>query len=145
MDTKPLHAALLAAFSLRMQDGCRFHNAMLTILQYHATFADCADHWPDFIFYRSTRICNGGRSEIVLPRNRWFNPTMEVKRSQKKKGYVRVWQDNVLILSGDSRKTLPKDFLCSQQGTKGMYQGVEFGITANTRAAIFRCTLMTCS
>src|ERR1044072_8895276 len=29
--------------------------------------------------------------EIFLPRNQWFNLTMEVKLSQKKKGYVRVW------------------------------------------------------
>lgn len=72
--------------------------------------------------------------EIVLPRNQWFNLAMEVKLSQKKKGYVRVWQDGALILSGDNRKTLPKDFLYSQQGTKGMYQSIEFGITANSRS-----------
>lgn len=71
--------------------------------------------------------------EIFLPRNQWFNLTMEVKLCQKKKGYVRVWQDNVQIISADNRKTLPKDFLYSQQGTKGMYQSIEFGITANTR------------
>lgn len=71
--------------------------------------------------------------EIAMPRNQWFNLTMEVKLSQKKKGYIRVWQDNVLILSSDNRKTLPKDFLYSQQGTKGMYQSIEFGITANTK------------
>lgn len=73
-------------------------------------------------------------SETTLPRNQWFNLTMEVKLSQKKKGYVRVWRDDVLILSGDNRKTLPKDFLYSQQGTKGMYQSIEFGITANTKS-----------
>lgn len=71
--------------------------------------------------------------EIFLPRNQWFNLTMEVKLSQKKQGYVRVWQDNVQIISATNRKTLPKDFLYSQQGTKGMYQSIEFGITANTR------------
>ena len=71
--------------------------------------------------------------EITLPRNQWVNITMEVKLSQKKKGYVKIWQDNVLVLSGDKRKTLPKDFLYSQQGTKGMYQSIEFGITGNTK------------
>lgn len=71
--------------------------------------------------------------EIFLPRNQWFNLTMEVKLSQKKKGYVKVRQDNIEIISSDNRKTLPKDFLYSQQGTKGMYQSIEFGITANTR------------
>ncbi len=71
--------------------------------------------------------------DIALPRNQWFNITMEVKLSQKKKGYVKIWQDNVLVLSGDDRKTLPKDFLYSQQGTKGMYTSIEFGITANSK------------
>ena len=71
--------------------------------------------------------------EVFLPRNQWFNLTMEVKLSQKKKGYVKVWQDNVQVLSSENRKTLPKDFLYSQQGTKGMYTSVEFGITANTK------------
>jgi hypothetical protein len=70
---------------------------------------------------------------ILLPRNQWFNLTLEVKLCQKKKGYIRVWQDNVLILSSDNRKTLPKDMLYNQQGTKGMYQSIEFGVTANTR------------
>lgn len=71
--------------------------------------------------------------DIALPHDQWFNLTMEVKLSQKKKGYIRVWQDGVQILSSDNRKTLPKDFLYSQQGTKGMYQSIEFGITANTK------------
>ncbi len=70
---------------------------------------------------------------IALPRDQWFNLTLEVKLSQKKKGYIRVWQDGLQILSSDNRKTLPKDFLYSQQGTKGMYQSIEFGITANTK------------
>lgn len=71
--------------------------------------------------------------EIPLPRNQWFNLTMEVKLSQKKKGYVKIWQDNVEIINADKQKTLPTDFLYSQQGTKGMYQSIEFGITANTK------------
>lgn len=69
---------------------------------------------------------------IALPRNQWVNITMEVKLSQKKKGYVKIWQDNQLIIEGYDRKTLPKDFLYSQQGTKGMYQSIEFGVTANS-------------
>lgn len=69
---------------------------------------------------------------IAMPRNQWVNITMEVKLSQKKKGYVKIWQDNQLIIEGYDRKTLPKDFLYSQQGTKGMYQSIEFGVTANS-------------
>lgn len=73
--------------------------------------------------------------EIPLPRNQWFNLTMEVKLSQKKKGYVKVWQDNVQVLWSENHRTLPKDFLYIQQGTKGMYQSIEFGITANTKSS----------
>ncbi len=73
--------------------------------------------------------------EVFIPRNQWFNLTMEVKLSQKKKGYVKVWQDNQLILDESDTRTLPKDMLYNQQGTKGMYTSIEFGITANTKAS----------
>lgn len=82
-------------------------------------------------FYNDDLYQTSG-STVSLPRNQWVNITAEVKLSQKKKGYVRIWQDNQLILSGDNRKTLPKDFLYSQQGTKGMYTSIEFGLTANS-------------
>lgn len=81
--------------------------------------------YNDDIFQPSTGF-------IAMPRNQWVNITMEVKLSQKKKGYVKIWQDNQLIIEGYDRKTLPKDFLYSQQGTKGMYQSIEFGVTANS-------------
>jgi len=74
-------------------------------------------------------------STIALPRNQWVNITAEVKLSQKKNGYVKIWQDNQLIISGENRKTLPKDFLYSQQGTKGMYTSIEFGLTANSSSS----------
>ncbi len=83
--------------------------------------------------YFATDIYQSEGQEIFIPRDQWFNLTMEVKLSQKKKGYVRVWQDNLLILSEDNSRTLPSDFLYSQQGTKGMYQSIEFGITANSK------------
>lgn len=101
--------------------GMRLANSETGIAVEHKYFADD-------LFQESGQ-------EIALPRNQWFNLTMEVKLSQKKKGYVRVWQDNVQIISADKQKTLPKDFLYSQQGTKGMYQSIEFGITANTKSS----------
>lgn len=85
-------------------------------------------------FYNDDMYQSAG-SSISLPRNQWVNITAEVKLSQKKNGYVRIWQDNQLILSGDNRKTLPKDFLYSQQGTKGMYTSIEFGLTANSTSS----------
>lgn len=83
--------------------------------------------------YYAPDIYQEESNHISLPRDQWVNIVMEVKLSQKKKGYVRIWQDNVLVITGDNQQTLPKDALYFQQGTKGMYQAVEFGITANTK------------
>lgn len=69
---------------------------------------------------------------VLFPRDQWVNIRFETKLSRKEKGYVRVFQDNVEILSVDNWKTLPKDILYANQGTKGMYSQIEFGLTANT-------------
>ncbi len=71
-------------------------------------------------------------SEMDFPRDQWVELTWEVKLSQKNKGSVKVWQNGQLIISSDKERTLPKDFLYSLQGTKGMYSSVEVGITANS-------------
>jgi hypothetical protein len=71
--------------------------------------------------------------EVQFPRNEWVKVNFEAKLSQKKKGSVKVWQNDQLIIHQENWKTLPTDFLYSQQGTKGMYTSIEFGLTANTR------------
>lgn len=68
---------------------------------------------------------------LVFPRDQWVNIRFETKLSQKKKGYVKIYQDDVLIISQENWKTLPSDFLYSTQGTQGRYSQIEFGITAN--------------
>jgi hypothetical protein len=68
---------------------------------------------------------------IPLPRDQWVNIKFETLLSQRKKGYVKVYQDDVLIIDQDNWKTLPTDFLYSTQGTQGRYSQLEFGITAN--------------
>jgi len=70
---------------------------------------------------------------ILFPRDQWVNIHLEFKLSQKKKGYVKLWQDSLLIIQQDNWQTLPKDILYVTQGTKGMYSSIEFGITANSR------------
>lgn len=82
--------------------------------------------------YPSPNIRQTKAQEITFPRNQWVNIRFESKLSQKKEGYVKVWQDDVLILEQYNWKTLPSDILYFQQGTKGMYNQIEFGITANT-------------
>ena len=57
----------------------------------------------------------------------------KIEISRKKKGYVKVYQDGVLVIDQDKWKTLPKDVLYFNQGTRGGYSQIEFGITANSK------------
>lgn len=67
-----------------------------------------------------------------FPRNQWFKITLETHLSKKKKGWVRLYLDDTLIIEEKDTRTLPKDLLYNQQGTKGMYTSIEIGITANS-------------
>ncbi|GAB5418137.1 MAG: hypothetical protein Crog4KO_32170 [Crocinitomicaceae bacterium] len=69
---------------------------------------------------------------VLFPRNQWVNIRFETKLHRKDKGHVRVYQDNLEVLRIDDHQTLPKDILYANQGTKGMYNKIEFGITANS-------------
>ncbi|MFT5859386.1 MAG: hypothetical protein ACI865_001487 [Flavobacteriaceae bacterium] len=80
--------------------------------------------YPEPVIYQETSS---------LPRDQWFELTLETKLSQKKKGWVKLYQDGQLILEKKAIKTLPKDILYQNQGTKGMYTSIEIGITANSR------------
>lgn len=71
-------------------------------------------------------------SGISLPRDQWVHIEFEAKLERKDKGYVRVFQDGTQILRVDNWQTLPKDILYANQGTKGMYNQIEFGLTANS-------------
>lgn len=82
--------------------------------------------------YFNPNITQTDGQALSLPRDQWVRVELETLLSQKKEGYVKVWQDGQLILEQYAWKTLPTDFLYAQQGTKGMYSNIEFGITANT-------------
>jgi len=71
--------------------------------------------------------------EIDFPRNEWVELTWEVKLSRKDKGSVKLWQNGQLLIHRDHIRTLPKDLLYFQQGTKGMYSSCEIGITSNSK------------
>jgi len=81
--------------------------------------------------YLNPNIYQAEGNEILVPRNEWFKIRFETLLHQKEKGYVKVWQNDTLIIEQQNWNTLPKDILYSQQGTKGMYTSIEFGITAN--------------
>jgi len=83
--------------------------------------------------YPNPHITQAAGQEIDFPRNQWVDIRMETLLSQKKEGYVQVWQDDQLILEQYNWQTLPKDILYFNLGTKGMYNQIEFGVTANSR------------
>ncbi len=70
--------------------------------------------------------------EVDFPRNQWVEIVWEVKLSQKHKGSVKLWQNGIKLLDTKNNRTLPKDLLYFQQGTKGMYSSIEVGVTANS-------------
>ncbi|MBK9192149.1 MAG: heparin lyase I family protein [Crocinitomicaceae bacterium] len=82
--------------------------------------------------YNNPDIVQKPGNEINVPRNEWFKIKFETLLSQKEKGSVKVWQNDTLIIEQYNWVTLPSDFLYFQQGTKGMYTNIEFGITANS-------------
>ncbi len=90
-----------------------------------------------FLFVDRTKIGRSSikqenQSEIIFPRNQWVEVKLEIKLERKKTGYIKVWQDNILLLQAENTQTLPKDRLYFTQGTKGMYQSIQVGITAST-------------
>jgi hypothetical protein len=72
------------------------------------------------------------QENVSFPRNQWFKITFETYLSQKKKGWVKLYVDDQLIIEEQNTRTLPKDILYNLQGTKGMYTSIEIGITANS-------------
>jgi hypothetical protein len=70
--------------------------------------------------------------EVKFPRNEWVNIEFEILLHKKKKGKIRLWQNGVSLIDVNNIQTLPKDKLFFTQGTKGMYQSLQVGITAVT-------------
>lgn len=69
-----------------------------------------------------------------FPKNQWVKLKIEFKLSQRKKGYVKIWQDDELILDHSNVITLAKDFAYASLGTVGFLRQIEIGITANGTA-----------
>ncbi|MEW6470282.1 MAG: heparin lyase I family protein [Bacteroidota bacterium] len=67
----------------------------------------------------------------MFPVNQWVHVEVEMQLERKKKGYVKIWQDGVLLIDQDRIQTVPKDFIYFTQGTAGFLNSLEVGITAN--------------
>jgi len=74
-------------------------------------------------------------AERTFPKRQWVRIEFECKLTRKKKGYVKVWQDGALIIDVQNTRTLAKDFIYATQGTVGIMNSIEVGITANWRTA----------
>ena len=70
--------------------------------------------------------------KIKFPRNQWVHLKLEIDLQQKDEGYIKLWQNDTLLINVENTQTLPKDKLYFIQGTKGMYQSVQIGVTATT-------------
>ncbi len=70
-------------------------------------------------------------SRLVFPTGEWVKINYEIKFSQHRKGYVKLWQNDKLILEAHNITTMPEDFLYNTLGTSGLYTNFEIGITAN--------------
>ncbi len=70
--------------------------------------------------------------EISFPRNEWVKLGLEMKLEQKKTGYIKVWQNDTLVIDANNEQTLPRDNQFFRQGTKGIYNSIQVGITASS-------------
>ena len=68
----------------------------------------------------------------TFPKQEWVQVTLRVKLSQKKQGWIQLYQNSQLLIEANNVRTLPKDFLYAIQGTAGLYTNIEVGITANS-------------
>lgn len=73
--------------------------------------------------------------ETPFPLNEWVKIRWVVYLSQEKEGWVEVWQNQDLVLEANGIQTLPKDQVYAIQGTRGVYNSVEVGLTANPDAS----------
>jgi hypothetical protein len=68
----------------------------------------------------------------LFPVNRWTRFELEVKLSQARKGYVKMWLDGKEIMNRDNIRTLPKDRITLAGNTHGYYDRLQAGITAKS-------------
>jgi len=78
-----------------------------------------------------SNISQNSNTKVPFPRNQWVKIVFECKLSPHQKGYVKLWQDDQLLIDKDKIITLPSDLLYVTQGTHRYYRNVEVGITAN--------------
>ena len=81
--------------------------------------------------YAQASITQLGTPPTSFPLNTWVEIRWLVHLSPKQEGSISVWQNQELIIQAENIQTLPKDQIYAIQGTRGVYNSVEVGITAN--------------
>jgi len=82
--------------------------------------------------YRQSTIQQSKNNRTPFPRNQWVKLMIELDLQQRKTGYIKLWQDDAQLINAENIQTLPVDKLYFIQGTKGMYQNIQIGVTATT-------------
>lgn len=88
-----------------------------------------------------SNISQDAQTKVPFPRNQWVKIEFECKLSPHKKGYVKLWQNDQLLIERAKIITLPSDILYVTQGTHRYYRNVEVGITANNSGSAVRMFL----
>lgn len=66
----------------------------------------------------------------LIPINQWCHVELEVDLSQYRNGSVKLWIDSEEVIYKNNVVTLPKDRGTLAWGTKGYYERIQVGITA---------------
>lgn len=79
---------------------------------------------------RST-LGQNAEEKVLFPRDQWVKIQFEALLKQNKQGYVKLFQNDQLIVDKDKVQTSPKDFIYATQGTRGLLNRMQVGITAS--------------
>jgi hypothetical protein len=71
----------------------------------------------------------------AFPQGQWVHLEYEAKLSKRNKGYIKVWQDGVLLIDKSDIQLLGRDKWFAMHGTRGSLDRLEVGITANGKDA----------
>ena len=81
--------------------------------------------------YHQSSVVQQTDLQRAFPLNEWVEIRWIVRLSQGQDGAVEVWQNQNLLMQAEGIQTLPKDQIYAIQGTRGIYNSIEVGITAN--------------
>ncbi|MEO1714767.1 MAG: heparin lyase I family protein, partial [Bacteroidota bacterium] len=81
--------------------------------------------------YHQSSIVQQAALQRSFPLNEWVEIRWIVRLSQGQSGAIEVWQNQNLLMQAEGIQTLPKDQIYAIQGTRGVYNSIEVGITAN--------------